>query len=217
MVANLKERLAQARIVPVIRHNDRRLARQACIILAEEGAQVLEITATIPGFADLINELRTELPSVEVGAGTIMTAEESKRAISAGAGFLVSPCWSEPVFAKAASAGVPYLPGAMTTGEVHHHHEAGAEIVKVFPASVVGGADFIKALHSVFPGIALMPTGGIGAGDTQTYIDAGALCVGVGGKLLPADQLERGDIEAARIQIRAALKDAGIKSLNEKE
>ena len=199
------DRLRAARVVPVIRHEDPEIALQGCSLLAEEGIAALEITTTVPGAADLIAELRARYPAICVGAGTVLTEAQAQAVLSAGAEFVVSPCWSHAAAKRTMHSGRPYLPGAMTPGEVHHHWNQGAAVVKIFPADSAGGPAFLKALRAVFPDVHLMPTGGVSRETAQSYLDAGALCVGMGGNLLPARELAAGDAEAARARIRNAL------------
>ncbi|WP_436641130.1 bifunctional 4-hydroxy-2-oxoglutarate aldolase/2-dehydro-3-deoxy-phosphogluconate aldolase [Microbaculum sp. FT89] len=205
MVDRFIDRLRAARVVPVIRHDDPGIAEQACGLLAAEGVSILEITMTVPGAIALIATLRDRFPSACIGAGTVLSAHDADAAIGAGAAFLVSPCWSDAAARSALEGGIPYLPGAMTPGEILHHAEAGATVVKVFPADAAGGPGFLKAVRAVFPHIPLMPTGGVSPETAQAYLDAGAICVGIGGNLLPAKALEAGRIDEAREQIRAAL------------
>lgn len=204
----LLDSLRAARIVPVIRHDDAAIAETACHLLAAEGALVLEITMTVPGATGLLQRLGIACPEVILGAGTVLDATQAQAAIASGAKFIVSPCWCDAVATACAAAHVPYLPGAMTPGEVWHHAQAGAQVVKVFPVDAAGGSGFLKALRAVFPDIPLMPTGGITPENAADYLAAGALCVGMGGNLLPATALERGDEATARDLIRAALKGA---------
>ncbi|SEM02445.1 2-keto-3-deoxy-phosphogluconate aldolase [Roseovarius azorensis] len=208
MTDHLMNALQKARIVPVIRHRETRIAETACHILAEEGAGVLEITMTVPNADALLERLGAAHPDIVLGAGTVLDAAEARRAIAAGARFIVSPCWCDAVAAACGVAQIPYLPGAMTPGEVLHHAQNGAHVVKVFPADAAGGPGFLKALRAVFPDIPLMPTGGVTPDNAADYLAAGALCVGMGGNLLPAAALEQGDEATARDLIRAALTDA---------
>ena len=209
MTDHLTRALKDARIVPVIRHPDTTIAETACRLLAQEGARVLEITMTVPDASGLLQRLGAAHPEVILGAGTVLDAAQAQAAIASGAQFVVSPCWCDTVAAACRAARIPYLPGAMTPGEVLHHAQAGAHVVKVFPADAAGGPGFLRALRAVFPDIALMPTGGITPGNAADYLAAGALCVGMGGNLLPAAALEAGDEATARDLIRAALHGAG--------
>ncbi|KNX41201.1 KHG/KDPG aldolase [Roseovarius tolerans] len=209
MTDHLTRALRTARIVPVIRHPATTIAETACHLLAQEGARVLEITMTVPDANGLLQRLGATHPDVILGAGTVLDAAQAQAAIASGAQFVVSPCWCDTVAAACRAAQIPYLPGAMTPGEVLHHAQAGARVVKVFPADAAGGPGFLRALRAVFPDIALMPTGGITPGNAADYLAAGALCVGMGGNLLPAAALEAGDEATARDLIRAALNGAG--------
>ncbi|SLN40080.1 bifunctional 4-hydroxy-2-oxoglutarate aldolase/2-dehydro-3-deoxy-phosphogluconate aldolase [Ruegeria meonggei] len=197
--------LRSARVVPVIRHDDPGVALEACELLAAGGIEALEITTTVPDAAGIIADFRSRFPSICVGAGTVLTTEQVEQVISAGAEFVVSPCWSDEVARALLDARVPYLPGAMTPGEVLHHASSGATLVKVFPAEAAGGPSYLKALKTVFPDVALMPTGGVTPANAKSYLDAGALCVGMGGNLLPATALEVGNTTVAVEQINSAL------------
>lgn len=209
-MVDLISTLHSAQIVPVIRHHDPEIATLACELLIDAGVRALEITMTVRDAGAIIFQLRKNHPSICVGAGTVLTATDAVQVLNAGAQFVVSPCWSDEAADPVLEAGVPYLPGAMTPGEVSHHAEAGASVVKVFPADAAGGPSFLKALKSVFPDLALMPTGGVTPQNAKTYLDAGALCVGMGGNLLPAKALEAADTIAAREQIIAALTTASL-------
>ncbi|WP_170432067.1 bifunctional 4-hydroxy-2-oxoglutarate aldolase/2-dehydro-3-deoxy-phosphogluconate aldolase [Ruegeria arenilitoris] len=215
-MVDLVSTLRSAQIVPVIRHSDPEIALTACDLLADAGIRALEITTTVPDAAALIAELRQRYPAICTGAGTVLSAGQAQKVLAAGADFVVSPCWSDAAAREAAAAKVPYLPGAMTPGEVHHHAENGAAVIKIFPADAAGGPGFLKAVKSVFPGLALMPTGGVSPDTAQSYLNVGALCVGMGGNLLPAQALEAGHISLARAQINVALSAASFQSSQRK-
>jgi 2-dehydro-3-deoxyphosphogluconate aldolase / (4S)-4-hydroxy-2-oxoglutarate aldolase len=209
----IPEQLRQARIVPVVRCDDFGLARTVCDLLVEAGIRALEITTSISGCENLISELRRNHPDLLIGAGTVMSADQARAVQSAGSQFVVSPCWVEEVASETARLDTAYLPGAMTPGEIVHHWSHGAAVVKIFPAVAAGGPDFIRALQSVFPDIPLMPTGGISPGSVQDYFDSGAVCVGMGGNLIPFNALKAGDVASAQTQIRAALDAARLNQL----
>ena len=198
-------RLKAERIIPVVRHRKNDVAYLAADLLLQNGVKILEITASIEDFDGLIVRLKRSNKALIVGAGTVLDRTQATAALDAGADFLVSPCWVEEVAELASERQCPYLPGAMTPGEVLHHHQAGAAMVKVFPADAAGGPGFIKALRAVYPAIDLMPTGGIQPQNAAAYLEAGATCVGIGGNLMPANALEAGDIEVAINQVRSAL------------
>lgn len=201
----LRERLAALKIVPVIRTPSADLAIRACEWLLEAGLQALELTFTTPDAHRVIETFARTAPDALIGAGTVRTPEQAKAAIDAGASFLVSPGAAPGVGEAAAKAGIPYLPGAATPSEVEAHWAAGAAVVKIFPARECGGPGFLKAIRSVYPDIPLMPTGGVSPDTAKAYLDAGALCLGMGGELVPVDALKANDPKPVRDAAARAL------------
>lgn len=173
--------LTEARLVPVLRLSSAEATATAVGWLAEAGLSVFEITLTVPGAVGLIEQL-AKRDNTLVGAGTVMNADQAQRCLDAGARFLVSPCVVPELPALCHARGAACLLGALTPSEVKAAVDAGADAVKIFPASTVGLSHF-KALRSVFPGVEMVPTGGIGAADIADWLAAGAAFVGVGGKL----------------------------------
>ena len=201
----LRERLTALKIVPVIRTPSADLAIRACEWLLEAGLQALELTFTTPDAHRVIETFARTAPDALIGAGTVRTPEQAKAAIDAGASFLVSPGAAPGVGEAAAKAGIPYLPGAATPSEVEARWAAGAAVVKIFPARECGGPDFLKAIRSVYPDIPLMPTGGVSPDTAKAYLDAGALCLGMGGELVPVDALKANDPKPVRDAAARAL------------
>lgn len=189
----LLDRLSDLKVVPVIRTDSDLEAARACDWLLEAGLDALEVTLSVPGGVALIAELAKREPEALIGAGTVLSAEEAKACIDAGASFLVAPSAVPEVQAVASAAGVPFMPGAATPSEVLARWREGAALVKIFPAKLLGGPAFLKTLKSVFPEIPLMPTGGVNPDTAADYLAAGALCVGMGGELMPKDALQTGD------------------------
>ena len=189
----LRARLAALKVVPVIRTPDTDLAIRACEWLLNAGMQALELTFTTPDVNRVIQAFARTAPDALIGAGTVRTPEQAKAAIDSGAAFLVSPAAAPGVGEAAAQAGVPYLSGAATPSEVEARWAAGAAVVKIFPARECGGPGFLKAIKSVYPEIPLMPTGGVSPDTAKAYLDAGALCLGMGGELVPVDALKAND------------------------
>lgn len=202
----LLARLEAARIVPVIRTRDAVLAETAIAWLRDAGLRLFEITMTIPDAPTLIRKLAAD-PELLVGAGTVPDAATAEACLAAGARFIVAP-WVDPALAapcRAAGAGL--MLGAVTPTEVRAALAAGADVVKVFPASSAGGPSHIKALASVFPGVAFCPTGGVDPGNFSAYLAAGACFVGMGGALVDEKRIAAGDraaIQAAAHQVLAA-------------
>jgi 2-dehydro-3-deoxyphosphogluconate aldolase/(4S)-4-hydroxy-2-oxoglutarate aldolase len=192
--------LRAARIVPVLRTSHPDLARLAVDWLREAGLTVFEITMTIPDAPALIRALAAD-PALTIGAGTVPDRAAAEACLEAGARFLVAP-WVDPSLAAAARPrGAALLLGAMTPSEVRAALAAGADAVKIFPASSAGGPAHVRALRAVFPDVAFCPTGGVEARNTPDYLAAGAAFVGIGGKLVDEAALARGD--------RAAILAAG--------
>ena len=140
-----------------------------------------------------------------VGAGTVADAAMAERCLAAGARFIVAP-WTDPALAgPCRAAGALLMQGAVTPSEVRAALAAGADVVKIFPASSVGGAGHIKALGSVFPGVAFCPTGGVEPGNVAAYLAAGAAFVGMGGALVDERRIAAGDRGAIEAAARAIL------------
>ncbi len=198
--------LRRARVVPVIRTSTAALAATACAWLREAGMTVLEITLTPPDAVALIREFAAE-PGLLVGAGTVPDEAAAEACLAAGARFLVTP-WVDPgVIALARAAGACAMPGAMTPTEIRAALAAGADVVKIFPASSAGGPAHVKAVRAVFPDVAFCPTGGVDAANAPAYLAAGAAFVGIGGRLVDEARIAAGDKSAI---LRAAREALGI-------
>ncbi len=191
--ASIRERLTAARIIPVLRFGSRREAEQAVECLLEAGFSTVEITLTTPDAVALIATLRKRLDETFlVGAGTVLELNQAKACVDAGAQYLVSPCLVPGMAALAHTAGRGALIGGFTPGEVLGAARAGADIVKVFPAST-GGPSHIAALRAIYPEIALCPTGGVSVDNMLDYLKAGAALVGVGNSVIDRAALEAGN------------------------
>lgn len=170
-------------------------------VLVGAGITALEVTLTSQGALDALAGLRRQLPAeVAVGAGTVLTADEAKAAVDAGAEFLVSPV-IDP--ALVAASGVPFYPGTLTPTEIFAAHRAGAPLVKLFPATGLG-TDFLKNVHGPLPAVRIMPTGGVRIEDVADWLLAGASAVGVGGPLI-GDAASGGSLVALAARARQAV------------
>lgn len=177
-------------IVPVVRASSPDEARFAAEAVWQGGIPIVEITMTVPGAIEVISELVRTTPGVLVGAGTVTSAEAARRSIEAGAKFLVTPGFDAKTVEMAAVKGTLIMAGALTPTEVLAAWKAGADFVKVFPCSHVGGASYIKALKGPFPDVKLVPTGGVNLNTAADYIAAGAAALGVGGELILKDAIQ---------------------------
>ena len=178
--------------------------------LAEAGLMVAEITMTVPRAIEAIASVTKRFGGkVLVGAGTVTDAETARRALDAGAGFIVTPCLVPDVIDAAHRADIAVLPGALTPTEVFEAYRKGGDMVKIFPAQSVGGAAYLRALRGPFPDIPLVPTGGVTLDTVGEMFDAGAAAVGVGSEMISKAALARSDyatIGALASQFLAAVR-----------
>lgn len=200
---DLIPRLRQARIIPVVRASTAARAATAVAWLQEAGLRIFEITMTVPEAPALIRALAAD-PDLLVGAGTVPDARTAEACLEAGARFIVAPWVDASLTEPCRDAGACLMLGALTPTEVRAALAAGADVVKIFPASSAGGPAHIKALRSVFPDIAFCPTGGVDARNAPDYLAAGAAFVGIGGKLVDEALIAAGD----RAAITRAAEDA---------
>ena len=192
--ADVCRRVETVGIVPVVRAPSPEIAMRAADAVMAGGVSIFEITMTVPDAPAVIRALVQKLGDrAVVGAGTVLDAEAAGRCIDAGAAFIVSPGLDLPTIAAAHERGVPIMPGALTPTEVITAWKAGADMVKIFPASAVGGPKYLKALRGPLPDVKLLPTGGVNATTAGEYIAAGASALGVGGELIDTAALARGE------------------------
>ena len=162
---------------------------------------------TVPGAVDLLAELKSEYGTkLLLGAGTVTTAEQADATIDAGAEFVVSPSFHPAVVAVTKARKKLSIPGALTPTEVVTAWDAGADYVKIFPCSAVGGASYLKSLLAPFPHLRLIPTGGVTLETAASFIKAGARALGVGGDLVNLAAIDQGRPEAITETARAYLK-----------
>jgi 2-dehydro-3-deoxyphosphogluconate aldolase/(4S)-4-hydroxy-2-oxoglutarate aldolase len=189
--------LREVGIIPVIRADSADAAKAVVEALVEAGLNVAEITMTVPRAIDAIASVAKHFgDKMLVGAGTVTDAETAKRAVDAGAEFIVTPCLVPEVIDAARRADVAVLPGALTPTEVFKAFRLGGDMIKVFPAQNLGGASYLRALRGPFPQIPLVPTGGVTIDNMREMFDAGAAAVGVGSELISKDALARRDYAA---------------------
>ena len=188
----------RAGIVAVIRMKDPGRLRQVIDALAEGGIRALEITMTVPGAVDLIRQVAPTLPAGFVfGAGTVVDAATVHRVVDAGAQFVVSPVFRREVIEACRARGVASMPGCFTPTEILDAWDAGADVVKVFPATTLGPG-YLKDVHAPLPHVKLMPTGGVTVENAGEWIRAGAIAVGVGSSLLDTAAIAEGRFEVLR-------------------
>jgi 2-dehydro-3-deoxyphosphogluconate aldolase/(4S)-4-hydroxy-2-oxoglutarate aldolase len=186
-------------VVAVIRLKDPGKLRAVVDAMADGGVRALEVTMTVPGAVDLIRALAPSLPDgFLLGAGTVTDAATAHAVIDAGARFVVGPVFRPEVIAACHERDVPAMPGCFSPTEILAAHECGADIVKVFPATMLG-PQFLRDVRAPLPQVKLMPTGGVTLDNAGDWIRAGAVAVGLGSALLDPKAIEssRFDIIAA--------------------
>jgi 2-dehydro-3-deoxyphosphogluconate aldolase/(4S)-4-hydroxy-2-oxoglutarate aldolase len=183
-------------IVPVVRAASAAEAIQVVEAIKAGGLPLLEITMTVPNAIQVIKQLADRYgDEAIVGAGTVLDADVARECILAGAQFVVSPALNLETIACCREHGVPVMPGALTPTEIVTAWDAGADLVKVFPASAMGGASYIKALKAPLPQIELIPTGGVSLATAASFIQAGAAALGVGADLVNTQAIRDGKPE----------------------
>jgi 2-dehydro-3-deoxyphosphogluconate aldolase/(4S)-4-hydroxy-2-oxoglutarate aldolase len=191
----IRERVLEIGIVPVVRATSARHAIAAAVAVAAGGISIVEVTMTVPGALEAITQLiKTLGKEVIVGAGTVLDAQAARQCFDAGAEFLVTPGLDLGTVQAAKDAGKLIMAGALTPTEVINAWKSGADFVKVFPASAVGGPAYLKALRGPLPQVPLVPTGGVNLSTAADFLRAGAAALGVGGELVLASALNNGDV-----------------------
>jgi 2-dehydro-3-deoxyphosphogluconate aldolase/(4S)-4-hydroxy-2-oxoglutarate aldolase len=190
--------IEQAGVVAIIRMKEPEKVRAVAEAIAAGGARALEVTMTVPRAVELIADLAPSMPpGFLLGAGTVVDAATAWRVIDAGAQFVVGPVFRREVIDACHQRDVPVLPGCFTPTEILDAWDAGADIVKVFPATALGPG-FIKDVRAPLPQVRLMPTGGVTLDNAGDWIRAGAVAVGVGTALLDAKAIAAGDYATLR-------------------
>jgi 2-dehydro-3-deoxyphosphogluconate aldolase/(4S)-4-hydroxy-2-oxoglutarate aldolase len=202
-------RIREIGLVPVVRAASSDEALRLVLALKEGGVDVIELTMTVPGAIKLIETLAVRFGrDVIVGAGTVLDALTARACILAGAEFVVSPVVDLATIGCCRTYGVPVLPGALTPTEIVAAWRAGADMVKVFPCSALGGATYIKSLRAPLPQVELVPTGGVSLENAAAFIRAGASAVGAGADLVDPSKVDGGGVSANARKYVAAIKEA---------
>lgn len=199
-----KEWIERLGIVPVLRARSAREGHALVEALVAGGITVMEVTMTVPGAVELLRELKREHgDKLLLGSGTVTTAEQAAATIDAGAEFVVSPSFHPAVVAQTRALGKVSIPGALTPTEVITAWRAGADYVKIFPCSAMGGALYLKSLLAPFPELQLIPTGGVTLATAADFLKAGARALGVGTDLVNPRAIEDGTPETVTNMARA--------------
>jgi len=196
-VENMPEAIAQTiervGLIPVLRAKNTTQALAVVQAMIAGGVTVVEVTMTCPDAEEILRTLKQEYgDKLLLGSGTVTTAKEAEATMAAGAEFVVSPSLHPDVIAATKAAGKLSIPGALTPTEAITAHRAGADYVKIFPCSAVGGAPYLKALLAPFPFLKLIPTGGVTLQTAESFLKAGARALGVGSDLVNLAAIDEG-------------------------
>lgn len=190
--AEIRSRIEEIGIIPAVRVYSTDDALFAAEAVAGGGIPIVEVTITVPGALSVIHHL-AQNPAIIQGAGTVLDLGWARRCVDAGAQFLTSPGFDPKIVEFAASQNILVFPGVLTPTEIMEAAKAGADFVKIFPCSLVGGASYIKALKSPFPEIPFIAAGGVNQQTAGDFILAGAAAVGIGRDLIHQDAIKRRD------------------------
>lgn len=180
-------------VIAIMRAKSSQQLIAACEAIKSGGVQVIEVTMTTPGALDVIREAKQKYPEgVLFGAGTVLDAETARLAIIAGADFIVAPTLNYKMIELCNRYSIPVIPGCYTPSEMLSAWEAGASMLKLFPASV-GGPELVKAILAPLPQLEIVPVGGVDLSTATAFIRSGAVALGVGSSLLDNQLLESGD------------------------
>lgn len=208
-MSSKKEILSQIKeacLVPVLRASSPEKAVRLARAAAEGGVFVMEVTMTVPDAVSVIRTLVKEDPEMLIGAGTVLDAETAKACIAEGAKFIVSPALNLRTVEYCREMDIAVFPGSLTPTEIVTAWQAGADVVKVFPAGAMGGAKYLKSLKAPLPQIEMIPTGGVTVETAHEFLAAGAFGLGVGADLMDESKLENGGVTAKAREYMAAVK-----------
>jgi 2-dehydro-3-deoxyphosphogluconate aldolase/(4S)-4-hydroxy-2-oxoglutarate aldolase len=193
--SEMLRRIHEIGIVPVLRASSAEQAMTIADAIVAGGVAALEITMTVPGAIEVIQQLaKRQGDKLLIGAGTVLDAETARACLLAGAQFVVSPALDVPTIELCRRYSVPVMPGALTPTEIVAAWQAGADVVKVFPCSALGGAKYLKALRGPLPQIQVIPTGGVSLSTAEEFLAAGAFALGVGSDLVDAKAASEGRV-----------------------
>ena len=176
--------LREIGLVPVLRAESEAQALALADAIAAGGVTVLEVTMTVPGAIRVMRTLAEKRPDILIGAGTVLDPETARMCILEGAQFVVSPALNIKTIEMCHRYGIAVLPGALTPTEIVTAWQAGADVVKVFPASSLGGAKYLKSVKAPLPQVEMIPTGGVSQATATEFLEAGAFALGVGADLV---------------------------------
>ena len=182
-------------LVPVLRAESEEDALRLAEAILDGGIDIVEMTMTVPGALPLLRRLRREYPKMLLGVGTVLDPETARLCILEGAQFIVSPALNIKTVELCQRYSIAVLAGALTPTEVVNAWQAGADVIKIFPANAMGGASYLRSLKAPLPQVDFVPTGGVSLTTALDFLRAGALALGVGADLVAADAIHAGHPE----------------------
>ena len=203
-------RIRECGVLPVIRASSNEEALSIIDAIVAGGIDTIEVTMTVPNAVELIRKL-SKREDLLIGAGSVLDPEQARDCISAGAKFIVSPTTNFDTIEYCNDKEIVVMPGALTPTEILNASEAGADIVKVFPADSMGGAKYLRSLKAPMPDLKLIPTGGVDQSTAADFITAGAEAVGVGADLVDLRAIREkraADVTEAAKKYRLIVRDA---------
>ena len=194
--------LLRTRLVAVIRATTPDAALAASHAVADGGLTLIEITYSVPEAPRVMRELSSR-SGITVGAGTVLTRDQARAALDAGARFIIAPNFSADVAREALAAGVMYCPGAYTTSEIITARTAGAHVIKVYPVGIAGGPAYIQVIRDPLPDIPMLAAGGTNLDNVLPFLAAGCVGVGLGASLADPKLAAAGDVSEITRRARA--------------
>lgn len=211
-VTDLLEVLAPSPLIAILRAATAANFLPVTEVLYRAGFRCVEFTLTTTGAIEAMREVLATLPAdLVVGIGTVRTEAQVEEAIDAGAVFLVSQVFRQPLVEAGSRRGIPFFPGALTPTEILTAWESGVPAVKVSPIGPVGGLAYFENLRGPLPEIPLMPTGGVELNEVTAYLDRGAVAVGLSGPLLGDSLLPGGDLAALSERAEHVVTAVGVR------
>ncbi|GAA0348116.1 bifunctional 4-hydroxy-2-oxoglutarate aldolase/2-dehydro-3-deoxy-phosphogluconate aldolase [Bowmanella denitrificans] len=204
-MTHFSELMSGQTLLPIIQANSPQQGVQIAQAMANAGLTLVEVVLRTDASLAALTAIKREVPQLKVGAGTVIDARILNQAIEAGADFIVTPAVSEKLLGELLSCGVPVLPGVSNTGEILMAYEHGFGELKLFPASLSGGAAFLSALSSVFQSIRFCPTGGVNQQNKRDYLSLSNVFAVGGTWIAPAQWVEQGNWQAITTACRQAL------------
>ncbi len=195
---DILKRILAEKAVAVVRLDSEKNICKMTEALIEGGISIIEITLTTPNALSIISKLKSEFDNkILIGAGSVLNSKKASDSINAGVEFVVSPIFSKEIIDISMQANIASMIGAFTPTEIHKAYDYGADVIKVFPADVVG-MSFFKSVLAPMPHLKLMPTGGVSLTNAGDWLKAGACAVGVGSALINKKAIAEGNFEKIR-------------------